>query len=62
MTAKRSTELAKKRAELLSMMLQKAGVSKREIHDVAERRWVNANLDLLTTTDKQQFAEVLSLR
>lgn len=53
--------MAKKRAELLSMMLQKAGVSKREIHDVAERRWVNANLDLLSTADKQQFAEVLSL-
>ena len=61
MTAIRSTELAHKRAVLLSMMLAKAGVSKKEIHDVAERRWVNANLDLLTAADKQQYADVLSL-
>ena len=61
MTARRSTELARKRIALLELMLAKAGVSKQEIHDVAERRWVNANLDLLTTADKQEYADVLSL-
>ena len=61
MTARRSIELARKRSELLNMMLTKAGVSKHEIHDVAERRWVNANLDSLTAADKQVYADVLSL-
>ena len=61
MTAKRGAELGKKRAQLLQIMLGKAGITKTEIHDVAERRWVNANLDLLTAAEKQQYAEVLSL-
>lgn len=61
MTKRRATELGKKRTLLLNLMLAKAGVSKQEIHDVAERRWVNANLDLLTAADKQEYADVLSL-
>ena len=61
MTAKRRAELNKKRAQLLKTMLDKAGVTRSEIHDVAERRWVNANLDLLTPSEKKQYAEVLSL-
>ncbi len=61
MTKLRATELAQKRAALLGLMLAKAGVSKQEIHDVAERRWVNANLDLLTAADKREYADVLSL-
>ena len=40
MTAKRREELNKKRAQLLKTMLDKAGVTRSEIHDVAERRWV----------------------
>lgn len=61
MTAKRNAELGKKRDQLLKTMLAKAGISRSEIHDVAERRWVNANLDLLTAAEKKQYAEVLSL-
>ncbi len=61
MTATRQKELDSKRKALLDLMLQKAGVTKKDIHDVAERRWVNANLDLLSSADKKQFADVLSL-
>ena len=61
MTARRTKELSTKRTELLTKMLQKAGVSKSEIYDVAIRRWVNANLDLLTPADRQEYADVLSL-
>lgn len=60
-TAERQKELECKRKALLDLMLQKAGITKKEIHDVAERRWVNANLDLLSAADKKQFADVLSL-
>lgn len=61
MTATRQKELDGKRKALLDLMLQKAGITKKDIHDVAERRWVNANLDLLSSADKKQFADVLSL-
>ena len=61
MTAKRANELNKKRSMLFNKMLLKAGISKKDIYDVAERRWVNANLDLLTAAEKKEYAEVLSL-
>lgn len=61
MTAARRKELDSKRKELLAFMLNKAGISKKDIHDVAERRWVNANLDLLSAADRKRFEEVLSL-
>lgn len=61
MTKRREEELSNKRAQLLAKMLAKAGVSKTEIYDVAIRRWVNANLDLLTPADRKEFADVLSL-
>lgn len=57
----RQKELDSKRKALLDLMLQKAGITKKDIHDVAERRWVNANLDLLSSSDKKQYADVLSL-
>ena len=59
--AKRRAELSKMRDQLKKTMLDKAGVTRSEIHDVAERRWVNANLDLLSASEKKQYAEVLSL-
>lgn len=61
MTKRRAAELSTKRAQLLTMMLAKAGITKTEIYDVALRRWVNANLDLLTPADRREFADVLSL-
>jgi len=42
-------------------MLQKAGVTKRDIYSVAERRWVNSNLDLLTAQEQEEYADVLAL-
>jgi len=61
MTAKRRKELLQKQQELLQIMLQKAGVTKRDIYSVAERRWVNSNLDLLTAQEQEEYADVLAL-
>lgn len=61
MTAQRRREVAKKQQDLLQMMLRKAGVTKRDIYSVAERRWVNSNIDLLTAEEQKEFADVLAL-
>lgn len=61
MTAQRRREVAKKQQDLLQMMLRKAGVTKRDIYSVAERRWVNSNIDLLTAEEQKEYADVLAL-
>jgi len=61
MTAKRRQEVLRKQQDLFSLMLQKAGITKRDIYSVAERRWVNSNLDLLNAEEQQQYADVLAL-
>ena len=61
MTAQRRREVAKRQHDLLQIMLQKAGVTKQDIYSVAERRWVNANIDLLTAEERRDFADILAL-
>lgn len=61
MTAIKQKEINQRQQALLQMMLQKAGLTKRQIYTVAERRWVNANLDLLSAEEKREFADVLAL-
>jgi len=61
MTQQRRTGIAVKQQDLLLLMLKKAGLTKREIYDSAERRWVNANLDLLNSDERRQYADVLAL-
>ena len=61
MTAKRRKEVLQRQQELFQVMLQKAGVTKRDIYSVAERRWVNSNLDLLTAEEQREYADVLAL-
>lgn len=60
-TPERRKELRELSKELVALMLKRAGITKRDIYDVAMRRWVNANLDLLTEEERKRFEEVLSL-
>ena len=55
MTAKRRKELLQRQQDLFQMMLRKADVTKKDIHSVAERRWVNSNLDLLTAQEQEEY-------
>ena len=61
MTTERRREILRKQQDLFQVLLHKAGVTKRDIHFVAERRWINSNLDLLSTEEQQQYADVLAL-
>ena len=48
--------LAKKQTkELLNLILKKSGVKHQEIVEMAERRFIRANLDIVTPTERKQF-------
>ncbi len=61
MTAKQKKDLETKQNRLVTLMLTKAGLKKQDIYDVAMRRWVNGNLDLLSSAERAEFKDVLSL-
>ena len=48
--------LAKKQSdELLKLILEKTGVSRKRIHELAENEFVVANLDIVTPAEKRRF-------
>lgn len=61
MTAKQKKDIETKQNRLVTLMLTKAGLKKQDIYDVAMRRWVNGNLDLLNSAERAEFKDVLSL-
>lgn len=60
-TTQQKKEIAAKQNKLITLMLTKAGLKKQDIYDVAIRRWVNGNLDLLSAAERAEFRDVLSL-
>lgn len=52
--------LAKKqKRELLKLILKKSGVKHSEIVELAEQRFINANLDMVTPTERKQFDRLI---
>ena len=48
--------LAKKQSEeLLKLILEKTGVSRKRIHELAEDEFIAANLDVVTPAERKQF-------
>ena len=48
--------LAKKQSdELLKLILEKTGVSRKRIHELAESEFVAANLDIITSAERKRF-------
>jgi len=48
--------LAKKQSdELFKLILEKTGVSRKRIHELAENEFVAANLDVVTPTERKRF-------
>ena len=47
---------AKKQSEeLLKLILEKTGVSRKRIHQLAENEFITANLDLVTPSERNRF-------
>jgi len=48
--------VAKKQSEeLLKLILERTGVSRKRIHELAENEFIAANLDVITPTEKTHF-------
>ena len=48
--------IAKKQSnELLRLILDKTGVSRKRLHELAENEFVAANLDVVTPTERKHF-------
>ncbi|MDR2683967.1 MAG: hypothetical protein LBB53_01125 [Prevotellaceae bacterium] len=52
--------LAKKqKKELLNLILKKTGTSRNELIDIAEQRYIHANLDVVTPTERKKFDRLI---
>ena len=48
--------LAKKQSdELLKIILEKTGVSRKRLHELAENEFIAANLDVVTSAERKRF-------
>ena len=41
--------------ELLKLLLERTGVTRSKIHELAEHDFVRANLDMVTNSERQRF-------
>jgi len=52
--------LAKKQSdELLKLILEKTGVSRKRIHELAENEFISANLDVITPAERKRFDKLV---
>jgi len=52
--------LVKKQSkELLNLILKKTGTKHKELVELAEREFVVANLDVVTSTERKQFSRLV---
>jgi hypothetical protein len=45
--------------EAMTTMLQRAGITKKDIYKVALTNWINKNLDLLTPSEQLKYKEII---
>jgi hypothetical protein len=58
-TKEEYTAAKKQTAELLKLMLNKAGLKHKDIVDLAERQFIKANLDIVTPMERKQFDKLV---
>ena len=47
------------REEATEIMLNRAGITKRDVYKVALTNWINKNLDLLTPPEMEKYKEII---
>ena len=58
--SKEEYALAKKQSdELLKLILNKTGVSRKRIHELAENDFITANLDVVTPAERKRFDKLV---
>lgn len=56
---KDKAEIKKQQKEFINLILQKAGVTRNELIDHAERKFVIQNLDLITDIEAEKYQQLL---
>ncbi|GHT66188.1 hypothetical protein AGMMS50239_27250 [Bacteroidia bacterium] len=56
---KAKAEIKKQQKEFINLILQKAGVTRNELIDHAERKFVIQNLDLITEAEAKKYQQLL---
>ena len=52
-------EIASLKEEAIETMLNRAGITKKDIYKVALTNWINKNLDLLTPSELTKYKEII---
>lgn len=52
-------EINKQTKDLFELLLKKTGSKKKDVYDLAEQRFIVANLDVLTSAEKKQFTKLV---
>lgn len=52
-------EINKQTKDLFELLLKKTGSKKKDVYDLAEQRFIVANLDVLTNAEKKQFTKLV---
>lgn len=58
-TKKELAEINKQTKMLFDLLLKKTGAKKKDVYDLAEQRFIAANLDVLTSSEKKQFTKLV---
>ncbi|GHU62022.1 hypothetical protein FACS1894123_02280 [Bacteroidia bacterium] len=56
---KDKTEIKRQQKEFINLILQKAGITRNELIDHAERKFVIQNLDLITEVEAKKYQQLL---
>ena len=51
--------IASLKEEAIETMLNRAGITKKDIYKVALTNWINKNLDLLTSSELTKYKEII---
>ncbi|MEE3483123.1 MAG: hypothetical protein VZQ98_02220 [Bacteroidales bacterium] len=52
-------EINKQTKKLFELLLSKTGAKKKDVYDLAEQRFIMANIDVLTNAEKKQFTKLV---
>lgn len=58
MATKKMKPTKEAQQEILNIILQRAGLTKKNIHDIAEQDFVVNNIDLLTPAEKKHYKDL----
>jgi len=59
MTKEQRKKITYLKEEAIETMLNRAGITKKDIYKIALTNWINKNLDLLTPSELTKYKEII---